>query len=99
MTRLVVVDAVFFVLAVAHAVWVSRINRASPIHLFSGRGQPARDRWIGGAVGVVVSIGLVLGTSGSGSGTRTVNLLVFLVAMVAARDGVQVVHNRAVAQQ
>jgi len=48
---------------------------------------------------VVVSIGLVLGTSGSGSGTRTVNLLVFLVAMVAARDGVQVVHNRAVAQQ
>jgi len=96
-TRLVVVDAVFFVLAVAHAVWVSRINRGSPIHLFSGRGQPARDRWIGGAVGVVVSIGLVLGTSGSG--TRTVNLLVFLVAMVAARNGVQVVHNRAVAQQ
>jgi len=95
-SRLVVVDAVFLALVVAYAVWVSRTNRGSPIHLFSGRGLPARDRWVGGAVGVVVTIGLVLGTAGYGSGTRTVNWLVFLVAIVAARVGVQAVHNRAV---
>jgi len=43
---------------------------------------------------VVVTIGLLLGTAGYGSGTRANNLMVFLVVMVAAREGVQAVHNR-----
>jgi len=93
-TRLVV-DAVFLGLVAASAAWVSRINRSSAIHLFSGR-SPGWQRSVGAAVGVVVTIGLVLGTAGYGSGTRAVNFLLFLVALVAVSAGGAAVHNRAV---
>jgi len=94
-TRLVVVDAVLLALVVASVAWVSRVSRGSRINLFNGR-SPGWQRPVGAAVGVVVTIGLVLGTAGYGSETRAVNFLTFLLAYVVVVVGGQVVHNRAV---
>jgi len=95
-TRLVVVDAVFLGLVAVYAAWVSGTNRGSRIKLFSGHRPPGRERWAGTAVIAFLLAGVSLGRAGYGSGTRAVNFLLFLVALVAVSAGGAAVHNRAV---
>jgi len=93
--RLVVVDAVLLAPEAVWVVWVSRINRGSPINLFSGPRPPGRARWMGAAVAGVIHVGLVLGTDGYGFGTRWVNFLVFFAAVTVVVIGGAALHNRA----
>jgi len=95
-TRLVVVDAVLLVLGATHTAWLSRINRGSQMKLFRWRTPPGRERWVGGAVSLVSVGGLVVGTEGYGFGTRMVNLLMFIAALLVVDAGAAALHNRAV---
>jgi len=95
-TRLVIVDAVLLVLGAVYTVWLSRINCGSQMKLFRWRTPSGRERRVGRAVNLVSVGGLVLGTESYGFGTRMVNLLVFIAALLAVDAGGAVLHNRAV---